>query len=206
VHDVEDGVHSGFIRIAELDDDTERAALCEQTSGLYSTLSATDLAPALDRVLALPALRDLAQYDGSHTAQASAKRATSELTGRFAGAAVAATRAQHPGMALGRYRADLVVPAEVAAECALLKGISYRYVMRRTGIDATLVAQRRILTELVEALCAAASKSAEVISPSLRPDWRLAADDNARLRVVIDQVAQLTDSSASSWHERFVRA
>ena len=32
----------------------------------------------------------------------------------------------------------------------------------------------------------------------------LAADDAARLRVIIDQVASLTDSSALAWHRRFV--
>ena len=33
-------------------------------------------------------------------------------------------------------------------------------------------------------------------------DWRDAADDRARLRVVVDQVASLTDISALSWHTR----
>jgi dGTPase len=37
-------------------------------------------------------------------------------------------------------------------------------------------------------------------------DWRAAADDDARLRVVIDQVASLTDRAAVSWHERLVGA
>jgi dGTPase len=36
-------------------------------------------------------------------------------------------------------------------------------------------------------------------------DWERAGDDAARLRVVIDQVASLTDASAVTWHERLVR-
>jgi dGTPase len=32
------------------------------------------------------------------------------------------------------------------------------------------------------------------------PIWRAAPDDAARLRVVIDQVASLTDPAALSWH------
>jgi dGTPase len=36
-------------------------------------------------------------------------------------------------------------------------------------------------------------------------DWRAAADDASRLRVVIDQVASLTDASAVHWHERLCR-
>ena len=36
-------------------------------------------------------------------------------------------------------------------------------------------------------------------------DWESAPDDAARLRVVIDQVASLTDASAVTWHDRLVR-
>ena len=35
-------------------------------------------------------------------------------------------------------------------------------------------------------------------------DWRAAVDDAARLRVVIDQVASLTDASALAVYERLV--
>ncbi|MFD0788744.1 deoxyguanosinetriphosphate triphosphohydrolase, partial [Micromonospora azadirachtae] len=34
------------------------------------------------------------------------------------------------------------------------------------------------------------------------PLWRAAPDDDARLRVVIDQVASLTDPAAVAWHAR----
>ncbi len=203
VHDVEDGVHSRHILLADLDDDAERNALCEQASEFYSALSAADLAPALDRLLALPALLDLAGYDGSHPAQAAAKRATSELTGRFVGAAVAATRTKYGDAPLGRYAAALIVPPEVAAECALLKAIAYRYVMRRHGVDEVLLRQRQTLSELVSAIRQAGEMA---LSPVMRDAWRSAADDRQRLRVVIDQVAQLTDSAAVDWHRRLVGA
>jgi dGTPase len=35
-----------------------------------------------------------------------------------------------------------------------------------------------------------------------RPEFESAADDRARLRIVIDQVASLTDTSALAWHQR----
>ena len=35
--------------------------------------------------------------------------------------------------------------------------------------------------------------------------WRAAEDDAGRLRVVVDQVASLTDASAADWHVRLVR-
>ena len=44
------------------------------------------------------------------------------------------------------------------------------------------------------------------LEPIVLPDWRRAADDAARLRVVIDQVASLTDLSAYAWHARLCTA
>jgi len=201
VHDVEDGVHSGLIRLATIDDDT-RGLLCEIAAEAYSALTPAQLAPVLDELLDLPSLRDLAGYDGSYAAQAAAKRATSELTGRFAVAAVAATRAAYGDGPLGRYAADLVVPTAITAECALLKAIAAQFVMGRAGATEQLARQRRVVTELVEVVLAGAPGT---LDRGLVGAWRLASTDAERLRVVVDQVAQLTDSSAYAWHERLVR-
>jgi dGTPase len=102
---------------------------------------------------------------------------------------------------LGRYDADLVVPAAVAAECALLKALAIHYVMGRTGAAQRQIWQRNLLTELAEMLLAQAPTC---LDRALIPDWRAAGSDADRLRVIIDQVAQLTDSSASTWHDRLV--
>ena len=131
VHDVEDGMHSGHIRCRW---STTRCGRTLCRGGRRAVL-APNRRPSSRRcsrrLLELPTLRDLAGYDGSYAAQAAAKRATSELTGRFAGAAVAATRAAHGEAPLARYAADLVVPDAIAAECALLKAVAAHYVMRR---------------------------------------------------------------------------
>ncbi|MEO9138020.1 MAG: deoxyguanosinetriphosphate triphosphohydrolase [Jatrophihabitans sp.] len=200
VHDVEDGIHSGLVRLGDLTA-TDREVLCEIAADAYSTLPADALAPTLDDLLELPTLRDLADYDGSYRAQALAKRATSELTGRFSVAAVAATRAVHGDGPLHRYDADLEVPARVAAECALLKAVAVRYVMRRTGTAQRQTHERQTLTELVEAIHAGAP---DTLDRGLAQLWHEAESDAARLRVVIDQVAQLTDSSAANRHNRLV--
>ncbi|HEX2902928.1 MAG TPA: deoxyguanosinetriphosphate triphosphohydrolase [Jatrophihabitans sp.] len=201
VHDVEDGVHAGHIRLVALAGEPERIALCEQAAQLYSGRSAQQLLPALERLLALPPVRELADYDGSFAAQGLAKRATSELTGRFVSAAVTATRDKFGTAPLGRYAAELVVPAEVADECALLKAIAYRYVMSRRGVTGQLAEQRRVLTELVAVLL---ERGAPALSPVMQERWYEAAGDAHRLRVVIDQVAQLTDSAALTWHQRLL--
>jgi dGTPase len=77
------------------------------------------------------------------------------------------------------------------------------YVMGREGAARRQRWQRQLLTELAEALLAHAPAS---LDRALEPAWRAAPDDAARLRVVIDQIAQLTDSSAAAWHERLVSA
>jgi len=72
-------------------------------------------------------------------------------------------------------------------------------VMRRPGSELRYVRQRELLQGLVEALC---DRAPDALDPVFAPLWRQAADDAARLRVVVDQVASLTDPAAIAWHER----
>ena len=200
VHDVEDGIHGGYLRLLPLRDDAdERAALCTDVAGRYSTESADDLAAVLVDLLDDPVLAPLAGYDGSHAALAALKWTTSVLTGRFVAAAVAATQERSGAGPLRRYAADLVVPRRIRAQCALLKGMALRYVMRRPGAESWYVRQREILAELVAVLTA---RAPDGLDPVFAPLWKAAPDDAARLRVVIDQVASLTDPAAVVWHQR----
>ncbi|AVT42061.1 deoxyguanosinetriphosphate triphosphohydrolase [Plantactinospora sp. BB1] len=202
VHDVEDGIHGGYLRLrlAQLRaDPDERAALCADVAGRYSTESADDLAEVLAGLLADPVLAPLYDYDGSHRALAALKASTSLLTGRFVAAAVEATERRHGTGPLRRYAAELVVPRRIRAECALLKGMALRYVMRRPGAQDWYEHQREILAELVAALL---SRAPEVLDPVFAPLWKAAPDDRTRLRVVVDQVASLTDPAAVAWHGR----
>ena len=198
VHDVEDGIHGGYLALRPLlDDRDERDALCADVAEAYSPEPPEVLAEVLGRLLADPVLAPLADYDGSHAAQRALKRFTSVVTGRFVSAAVTATRSAAGPGPLRRYQADLVVPREVRAQCALLKGMALRYVMRRRGVEPWYARQREILTELVGAL---ADRAPDGLDPVFAPAWKAAPDDAARLRVVIDQVASLTDPAAVTWH------
>jgi dGTPase len=200
VHDVEDGIHGGYIKMRRLlDDADERVALCMDAAEAYSTESVQNLSAVLVALLADPVLAPLGSYDGSHGAQASLKRMTSVFTGRFVAAAVGATEAKYGPGPHRRYGADLVVPREIRAQCALLKGIALRYVMRRPGAEARYERQRELLTELVHRL---SLRAPEPLDPIFAPLWRAAPDDTARLRVVVDQVASLTDPAAVEWHSR----
>lgn len=200
VHDVEDGIHGGYVHLAALRADAgERAALCEDVAEAYSTETAADLETVLLDLLDDPVLAPLDRYDGSHPAQVALKRVTSVLTGRFAAAAVSATRAVHGDAPVRRYEAGLVVPPVVRAQCALLKGMALRYVMRRPGSKDRYAQEVTVLQDLVAALADRAPGGLDAV---FAPMWRAAADDAARLRVVIDQVACLTDLSATAWHQR----
>ena len=97
------------------------------------------------------------------------------------------------------YHASLVIPTVTLTEIAVLKGIAAHYVMRADDRVALMERQRGLLTELVAAL----SARPELLDPMYAEDHAAASDDAARLRVVLDQVASLTDPSAVEWHARF---
>ncbi|HVV22031.1 MAG TPA: deoxyguanosinetriphosphate triphosphohydrolase, partial [Pseudonocardiaceae bacterium] len=134
---------------------------------------------------------------GTFAAQVALKHLTSELVGRFASAAVTETRKRYGDGRLTRYAADLVVPDRVAAEVALLKALALRYVMADPERRALQARQRELLTELFHTVLRRAPES---LDPAFRPAWDAAGDDSARLRVVVDQIASLTDGQALRWH------
>jgi len=200
VHDVEDGLLGGYVSLGPLlDDADERAALCKDVAEVYSNESAAELGGVLMDLLADPVLAAVVDFDGGHRSLVALKRVASLLIGRFVAGALDATREAFGPEALRRYDADLVVPATARAQCALLKGIALRYVMRRPGSEARYGREREVLRELVAAL---AARAPEELDPVFGPLWLDAADDTARLRVVIDQVASLTDPVALAWHAR----
>ena len=199
VHDVEDGVHAGYIRRAVLDDPAERDEVCALAAKVYSDESAADLAVVLAELLTQPVVGALAGYDGSHGSMIALKQLTTTLVGRFSAAALDATREKFGSGPLRRYDADLVVPRAVRAECALLKAVALRYVMGRAGAEAQYARQQELITELVALLTLRAPAA---LDPLFRPQWSDAPNDAARLRVVIDQVACLTDRSVRTLHRR----
>ncbi|MDQ1625008.1 MAG: dGTPase [Actinomycetota bacterium] len=195
VHDVEDAVFAGHLRLDLLTDRGDRAALLELCAQRRPDAGEGELEAALDRLLALPYWP--ASYDGSQRALAGLKNATSQLIGRFCEAAERATREAHGDRARRRYDADLEVPLGVRLECEVLKGVADYYVMSSAPAAERYLSQRRLVHELAEALLAA---GAEALDPTLQPAFRDAADDAGRLRVVLDHVASLTDPSAVTTH------
>ncbi|MFC7492610.1 MULTISPECIES: deoxyguanosinetriphosphate triphosphohydrolase [unclassified Nocardioides] len=194
VHDVEDGIVAGRIDLTGLDG----AAVWETVRDWYlpdATDDALDATLAdLRRVGSWPAT----PYDGSRRSLAALKNLTSDLIGRFCGTVQHATFAAGDGPFV-RYRADLVVPEATRLEIAVLKGIAAHYVMRTDDRVALMERQRQLLGELATVL---ADRGPDALDRPFADDWHAAADDAGRMRVVIDQVASLTDASAVAWHSR----
>ncbi|TDV54162.1 deoxyguanosinetriphosphate triphosphohydrolase [Actinophytocola oryzae] len=203
VHDVEDGVRAGRISMSGLADPVERAALAELAAKYFSSEPVSALEDAATDLMRLPVVAEVtgAGYDGSLGAQVALKRLTSELVGRFVSAAVTGTRREYGDGQLTRYAADLVVPPRVAAEVAWLKAVALRYVMKDPSRLALQARQRELIAELVAVL---AEWAPDALEPAFVPAWKRAGTDAERLRVVIDQVASLTDAQAVRWYRALV--
>jgi dGTPase len=202
VHDMEDGLHAGLITIKNLQSSAERAVVARTTATNYCSsgdVTLAELTEVLDSLLALEAWPSY--YDGGPATVAALKNLTSELIGRFCVAAQQATLTEAAPAAsnLTRYAADLIVPRRQRLECALLKGITAHYVMARAGAAEAQARERELLAELTLAIERGAPRT---LDPLLRQSWDAASSDAARRRVVIDQVASLTDTSAIAWHHR----
>lgn len=200
VHDVEDAVVGGRLDLRVLDDPEARARVGAQVHAWYGTaVSAADLEAAM---LRLPTLGSwVTGHDGSRRALAALKDMTSQLIGRFCGAVIEATREAYGPGTLTRYDAELAVPVPTQAEILVLKGLAVTYVMAPREHEPLYRRQREIIADLVAVL---ADRAPVALEPPFAADWRDAADDDARLRVVVDQVASLTDVSAAEWHARLV--
>lgn len=201
VHDVEDAVVGGRLELEVLASAEVRQRVAAQVRTWYGdAVEDADLDAAMTR---LPSLATWVRgYDGSRRALAALKDMTSQLIGRFSGAAFEATQREYGTGPWARYDARLVVPTGTLAEILALKGLAVTFVMAPREQEPLYARQREILADLVEVL---QDRAPVALEPPFAADWASAHDDAARLRVVVDQVASLTDVSAADWHVRLVR-
>ncbi len=199
VHDVEDGVSAGRIDLAQLDDPDERLSVAEVAAAAYSTESAADLAAVLADLLALPAVSAGIGVPPGLVAEAALKQLTSELTGRLATGAVAATRTAAGDGPLTRYSADLSVPRLLRAEVSVLKAIAFRYVMADPARRSQQSHEQELLTKLAAVML---ERGPDALDPMFQGSFAQASCDAARLRVVLDQVSLLTDAQVMTRHRR----
>lgn len=190
VHDVEDGILSGRIDFGVLWDLVELAALAEKGARVFGG-TPEELLEAADRLRGMALVSRAADFGGSMQDLAALKAMTSELVSRFVTAAVTGTRQQFGEEALGRFAADLVIPEPVQAEVTLLKSVAVLYVMDESRHLANQQRQRERIFRVTDYLWRGGSGA---LDPMFSSWFDAAASDREARRVVIDQVASLTES------------
>ncbi|AKT52883.1 deoxyguanosinetriphosphate triphosphohydrolase [Arsenicicoccus sp. oral taxon 190] len=202
VHDVEDAIASGGLDAREL----HAGGAVEQVLPIARDRYAPDIEiGSLEEAywrLVVPHLVPASFDGGSRRDLARLKDLTSRLVGRFAGAAERATRERYGAGVLTRYAANLVVPADVRAEVAVLKAVAAHYVMQTRERVDLMAEERVVVRELVQAYLADPEAR---LDRDLWADFAAAGDEAARLRVVVDQVAGLTDARALALHQLWSR-
>ncbi|MFM1983891.1 MAG: hypothetical protein RL723_326 [Actinomycetota bacterium] len=200
VHDFEDAIVSGYIKLEELADPAAESDLLQKISewnvGVYSI---PELAQALSNLRSLPNWPT--KFQRSPEMLGGLKNLASDLIGRFVSRTIAAIVDTSAVESMARYGARLEVPANVRAEIAVLKGIVSAFLMSHESRRPIYEWQRELLAELANALLASNGANLDVYCTSA---WSLAKTDIEKRRVVVDQVASLTDQSAITLHNRLV--
>ena len=191
VHDVEDAIASGRVDPRVLYSPTEVRVVAELARTAYAPdLPVEAFVAAAQRLVATGTVPH--SFTGTRADLAALKDMTSRLIGRFLSAVEMATRSRYGPGPLARFAADLVIPDDVRAECSLLKAVAAHYVMFTDERRSVMGRQEEVVRALVEGY----RGHPERLDADLAADFAGAADDAARLRVVLDQIASLTDARA----------
>ncbi len=189
VHDVEDAVVSGRMSFTVLWDLVELASLAEKGSQAFGGTPDALLAAA-DRLRQLDVIGAAADFNHSLRGYVDLKRMTSELVGRYVGAAVTAT-AEAAERPVGRQHGRLIVPDHAQAEVTLLKTVAVLYVMDKPVHQQRQERQRERIYRVHDYLLAGAPGT---LDPMYRQWYEEAETHAQRQRVVIDQIASMTEA------------
>lgn len=199
VHDVEDAIATDAFNPIVLADPHVLDRIIELTRQWYGERWDPDLLLAAFRRLQRENMFPV-HFNGSRQALAQLKNITSALIGRFAWSVERETRATYGGGPLSRYSANLIVPPDTEYEIVALKGIAVYFVMAPREREPLHQEELAIVEDLVDVLMADSPRPSDALEPVFLQDWNEATNDDERLRVVVDQVASLTDNSALALH------
>lgn len=190
VHDLEDGVIANRIDLRTLADPQDQRMLAEIGVKEFPELEPEPLIDAAQRLSKMDIVAAVGVFDGSLDSSVKLKRLTSELIGRFASAAITGTREVVGDRSISRYDAELTVPPLIAAEVAILKTLALRFIFSNQRHKSHQARQRERIHRVGEWLTAAAPGG---LDPVFVPSWENATDDAARKRVIVDQIASMTE-------------
>lgn len=185
VHDFEDAIVNGYVDPARLHDPLERDKVLGDMASAQGSHDA--LSAAWERISTVPGW--VTSFDHSRRDLATLKNLTSTLIGRFA---------QSASTFEENHTLQLAVSHTTHEEIALLKALVAHHVMFHTARQPIYVAQREVLVDLAQTLY----EKPEHLDTVFARDWADAPSEAHKRRVVVDQVASLTDQSAMAWHER----
>jgi len=198
VHDFEDAVVEGFLDPALLSDPYAHDALIDEI-GKWSEglLAKVQLEEALESLKQSPYW--LFSFDGSPRALAQLKNLASDLIGSFVSRTTESILENASKSKLTRYHAGVIIPSRVKSEIAVLKGIVASAVMTHDDRQPFYERQRKLLIELADALLAL---NGQELDPIGLEAWSRASSDHSKKRVIVDQVASLTDPAAIALHAK----
>ena len=198
IHDFEDSVVEGLLDPRVINDLGSKEQLLEEVSKWAGGMhSAAELEEAFS------ALRKneywLTDFDSSAKSLAKLKNLTSDLIGSYVSRTIEAVMGHSDRKAITRYGGSIIVPMEVRAEIAVLKGLVASQVMTLGERQPFYDNQRQLLIELAEELL---SRGESALDPLSQEAFRNAQNPTARKRVVVDAVASLTDPAAVDLHQQ----
>ena len=194
VHDLEDAIFAGQLSVKTFDTDFD-TLYTEMVEVYGSDATKEEAAAALSRLQKLSCWP--LDFDRTHRSLARLKDTTSQLIGRFVLSAELETRKVHGDGPLTRYSANLEIPRDQKVEVDFLKSVAGHYLISAAASQERYAKQQVVIHELVEMLFEA---SPAELDPIFEDDWKLAQNDSQRLRIVIDQIASLTDPGAYALH------
>lgn len=201
VHDFEDAVVENFIKLEQIRGSKQEEAIVKEISRWNGeTISVDDLSAALDRLQSNQYW--LNSYSGTPREAGQLKNLTSSVIGSFVSRTTQATFQANADSLFARYAADVIVPLEVEAEIAIFKGLASYFLMSLDARVRFYDDQRKLLMELADFLLASNGKHLDGYSLEA---WNKAKTDTEKHRVIVDQIAVLSDGAAEKMHEVLVR-
>ena len=200
VHDFEDAIVSGYLDLAQVADSLGSDwIVAEIRRWAHDRFDIDEIESALGRIRSSKYW--ISMFESTQPELASLKNLTSELIGSFVRRTTSATIEAADGSSIVRFGGNLVVPVEVEAEIAVLKGLVSAFLMSLESRQKFYEQQRELLTEVADALYSSGESHLDANSVVA---WNLTTDDAQKARVVVDFIANLTDLSAKRLHERLV--